>query len=588
MSYVFDRQTVSESQDDEAATAAPDQPGKTSAHRQVDARANDHGRAHEDAFGSQAPDRVDLASGSYEFATEAVAPGVETEMQRGHIYVLIPLLFIMVPAIATIIPRARAQWLQVAMWCALACHAAAYLFMLWIARSPEAYRPDLLSRAAVALAIATIPMVPFFGSESLFTGFVAVTLLIHNASAAHPYGLISTVTLGGAIFVTDLALNMGWMESPGFEAGPPENERSPILNSLSTITLFTLCYISGTGFRDRITHSFEALEDAARALAVRDDRLREARRELEQRNSVGQPGRLTGLSLGSHQLGLLIGRGGMGEVYAGTTADGRSSAVKVLRAGAVSSNHQLERFLREAEIVAAIDSPHVVRILEVGGLEAPVPYLAMERLSGHELHELLAEVGRLSPTDVTELVAQVASALDAAHRRGVVHRDLKPSNVMRVGRTWKLLDFGVARLLDETMTIGGFVGTPLYAAPEQIEAPTQVGPRTDIHALGKLAYEAITGTPPTPSGNPAAVLADVVNGLPPRPSTIAHVSSDVDAALRIALAKRPEDRYANALELAEAMRNAMAQELSPGLIERADQLCRKLAWGAGLHRDRPG
>jgi serine/threonine-protein kinase len=203
----------------------------------------------------------------------------------------------------------------------------------------------------------------------------------------------------------------------------------------------------------------------------------------------------------------------------------------------------------------------------------------MERLRGEDLAQMLRRIGKLSSSDVVELVRQVGRGLEAAKAAGVVHRDLKPQNVFRheTGEgdaiVWKVLDFGVAKAEAHsgTLTVNELVGTPQYMAPEQARRET-VDHRTDLYALGAIAYRALTGHPPFAGRDFAEVLMRVMTEMPDRPSTLVRLPREVDLVLAIALAKNPGDRFATATELADALEAALSFKLAAAIKTRAAPL----------------
>jgi serine/threonine-protein kinase len=208
----------------------------------------------------------------------------------------------------------------------------------------------------------------------------------------------------------------------------------------------------------------------------------------------------------------------------------------------------------------------------------------MERLHGHTLSAQLQGRSRLSSAELTELISAVCCGIEAAHAAGIIHRDLKPSNLFlhqREGKsTWKILDFGVSKFMDDgdTITAGAIVGTPAYMSPEQAKSG-ELSPQTDLYALGVITYRALTGRPAFSGKDLPAVLHSVVYDMPPKPSTIAELSPNYDALLAIAMAKDPGDRFANAAELAEAFVSAAGNELSAALRLRGETQMRKAPWG---------
>jgi serine/threonine-protein kinase len=316
------------------------------------------------------------------------------------------------------------------------------------------------------------------------------------------------------------------------------------------------------------------LDRAVRVAAQREALLQEARAELDRALAVGGSGRFSDQVLGSYRLGEVIGRGGMGEVYRGTHVNGGPpAAVKVLRAGNPDENRAV-RFLREAELTVALDSPNVVRVLELGDGRNGLPYIAMELLVGQDLATVLRERPRMPPQEVCELVAQVAAGLDAAARAGIIHRDIKPRNLFRHQPPhgpplWKILDFGMARYADDdgNLTHGNIVGTPSYMAPEQAQGKT-VGPAVDVYALGAVAFRALTGEPPVRGADMGTILYRVIHTEPPRASKLAALPAAVDAVFARALAKSPSERPSSATELAIALADALGYEAHTVTVER--------------------
>jgi serine/threonine-protein kinase len=238
--------------------------------------------------------------------------------------------------------------------------------------------------------------------------------------------------------------------------------------------------------------------------------------------------------------------------------------------------------LREVHIAAELDSPHVVRVLEVGSEGAPLPYLAMERLQGEDLAQILRRERRLKSTRVIELVRQAGRGIAAASAAGIVHRDIKPQNLFLCEgrpRLWKILDFGVSKRVasDGALTQGEAIGTPHYMAPEQATG-NEVDMRADLYGLGAIAYRALTGHQPFSGSDIAAILFKVVCAMPQRPSALVDVDPDVDLALAIALAKTPDKRFDDAEELADALAAALRGKLGDAYRRRAGELLAELPW----------
>jgi len=236
--------------------------------------------------------------------------------------------------------------------------------------------------------------------------------------------------------------------------------------------------------------------------------------------------------------------------------------------------------MREVRAASALDSPHVVRVLDASRPDDAVPFLAMERLRGETLGALLRGAERMEQGAIVDAIAQLAGALDLARVAGIVHRDLKPSNLFRTDTgTWKLLDFGAAALggSSGTLTEGAVIGTPGYMAPEQAQgAPTDH--RADLYALAAVVYRCATDRTPFAGDDLASLLFAMVERMPLRPRALAAVPPDVERFLAIGLAKHPDDRFQTAGELADALAAAYAGALPARLRERADALLARLPW----------
>ena len=198
----------------------------------------------------------------------------------------------------------------------------------------------------------------------------------------------------------------------------------------------------------------------------------------------------------------LLGKGAMGEVYEGTDEKlGRRVAIKILGRKHRESQEFKQRFIREGRSLAAMNHPNVVQIYSIGEHEGR-PYMAMEFLDGEDIGVLLKKNGPLHPGDAAEVICQAAIGLAQTQDVGVVHRDVKPSNLVVSGNQIKVTDFGLAKALEEDLSItatGVFVGTPDYLAPEQAMGK-EVDVKADIYALGCSLYHMCSGHPPFRKG----------------------------------------------------------------------------------------
>ncbi|MGI8594078.1 MAG: protein kinase domain-containing protein [Solirubrobacteraceae bacterium] len=249
----------------------------------------------------------------------------------------------------------------------------------------------------------------------------------------------------------------------------------------------------------------------------------------------------------------------MGVVYRATQISlERTVALKLVAPELAVDEGFRERFKRESKLAASIDHPHVIAIFEAGESDGQL-YVTMRFVDGIDLDELIAREGALAPERAAAIVAQVASALDAAHARGLVHRDIKPANVLLaqagVGDHAFLTDFGLTKRVEGTERLtqtGQWIGTLDYAAPEQIGGQG-VDARTDVYALGCLLFKAVTGRVPFAREEDVAKLWAHVNDAPPAPSaTRVGVPPALDDVVRRALAKQAEQRYPSAGDLGRA------------------------------------
>ncbi len=270
-------------------------------------------------------------------------------------------------------------------------------------------------------------------------------------------------------------------------------------------------------------------------------------------------------ALGRYEILEEIGRGSMGVVYrARDPRIGRVVALKTIAfsfpLGPGEEEEFLHRFYREAQVAGRLNHPNIVTIFDVGekGAEGDA-YIAMEYVTGTNLHDLLAGGGRLPLAQVAEVVESLARALDYAHENGIVHRDIKPANIVltETGQP-KILDFGIARVAAGGLTRPGrFFGTPNYMAPEQVTG-VDVDGRADHFSLAVILYQLLTGEKPFTGESVTAISYQVVNVDPPPPSKLnPALTAAFDRVLRKALSKRPSDRYPRGQDLAQDLTTAV-------------------------------
>jgi len=307
-----------------------------------------------------------------------------------------------------------------------------------------------------------------------------------------------------------------------------------------------------------------------------------------------------GNRLGPYEIVSPIGAGGMGEVWRGRdTRLGRDVAIKILP-DALAQNEQFRaRFEREAKTISSLNHPSICTLFDVGH-ENDMHFLVMELIEGESLADRLTK-GALPPDQVLRYGAQVADALDRAHKQGITHRDLKPGNVMLTKTGAKLLDFGLARSGIDGSPIQGMtemptqakpltqegtiLGTFQYMAPEQLEG-VEADARTDIFAFGALLYEMATGRRAFEGSSRTSLIAAIVSAQPPPISSVMPMTPPaLDHIVRKCLEKDPEDRWQSAHDVASELRwiseaGSQAGVAAPVTLRRKTR--ERLAWGLNL------
>lgn len=292
-----------------------------------------------------------------------------------------------------------------------------------------------------------------------------------------------------------------------------------------------------------------------------------------------QQARLAGaVGVPGYEIEGTLGRGGMGVVYKATQVGlNRVVALKMLIAGQYADPSLRARFLLEAESVAALEHPHIIRVFAFGE-SGGHPYLAMEFVPGGTLSERIRKGGPLPAKEATDLLAKLAGAVAHAHSRGVVHRDIKPLNVMlSADGEPRLTDFGLAKVgrADQNLSVTGqILGTPAYMAPEQAAGKVrEVGTAADVYALGAVLYDLLTGRPPFSGDSAAVTLQKVMTEEPARPRKLnASIPRDLETICMKCLEKDPARRYPTAQALADDLlrygRNEPITARPAGALER--------------------
>jgi serine/threonine-protein kinase len=280
--------------------------------------------------------------------------------------------------------------------------------------------------------------------------------------------------------------------------------------------------------------------------------------------------------VGKYRLVSLLGSGGMGAVWSAEHLGLKAPvAIKLLAPDLDGHADAIARFLREAQSAASLRSPHVVQVLDHGVDEATqTPFIAMELMEGESLAQRLSRVVRLSPAETSKVMTETARAVNRAHELGIVHRDLKPANLFLVrnddDEILKVLDFGLAkwRRAPGALTQGAatatnlVMGTPYYMSPEQMNGSRDADHRSDLWALGVIAFECLTGTRPYDGDNLIAVGMKVYSAPVPPLDAALSLPAELGAWFERALAKDPAQRFQSARELSEELRRICRADAS--------------------------
>ncbi|HEY5377328.1 MAG TPA: serine/threonine-protein kinase, partial [Polyangiaceae bacterium] len=277
---------------------------------------------------------------------------------------------------------------------------------------------------------------------------------------------------------------------------------------------------------------------------------------------------------GKYRIDGFLGAGGMGVVLSATHLElDAPVAIKIVRDDLAKDEQVVERLLFEARAVARMRSAHIVRVLDVAHLDSGAPYIVMEQLQGWDLQTVLAERGVLSVREAIRHILQACEGLAEAHGLGIVHRDLKPENLFLAttpeGVVLKILDFGISKDIGpaiaparcSTLTKeGSAVGSPYYMSPEQMRASPTLDARADIWSLGAILFELLTGKCPFEADTPAQLCTMVmVDDAPSLRSFSSRAPAALDAIVRRCLQKEPSARFQTVTDLADALRDFVAE-----------------------------
>ncbi len=446
------------------------------------------------------------------------------------------------------------------------------------------YNANSVGIGGVSLAFAYAATLYYMGpaSQAAMTGALGLYIFCLAGHAA--WSLAVYAALAVPHFLMSSLIMLGVIVDRGLITATQLPMVDQVALQACVQAVYVVALVAGRRSRRKLERTFSDLETAARLIAQRDALLNEAKRELERAVGVGGEGRFTDQTVGSFRLGNIIGRGGMGEVYdAIHVGTDMPAAVKLLGRNVTADPNSIARFAREAKAASALNSPYVVRVLEVSPENAPIPFLVMERLRGEDLASMLRREQHFAVPELLQIAQQVGSGLDAARNAGVIHRDIKPQNIFLARRedasaVWKVLDFGVSKLHgQQTLTNNQLVGTPDYMAPEQASGD-DVDYRADLYSLAAVLYRCVTLRAPFIENSLAVLLHRVINKMPPRPGSLARVPPDVDAFFAIGLSKRPDDRFVSGAELAEAFKMASEGTLPNELRARAARILEQTPW----------
>ncbi len=461
----------------------------------------------------------------------------------------------------------------------------AVIMMCWLLRNSymSSYNSTLVGAGGVSLALASTSALYFIGpfSQATMTGALGLYVFCMGRSARWAAAVYAALAAPHAALAA--LIICGVISDRGLIASSTLSFTDQIALHGCAQAVYAIAFFAGRASRLKLERVLGELERSTRVIAQRDALFNETKRELE-RSVWGADGRFTDQIIGPFRLGAVIGRGAMGDVYEAVHVETEvEAALKLLHRTVLDDATNIERFMREAQSAARVDSAHVVRIVEVSDAQAPVPYLAMERLRGEDLASMLRREQRLSSRDLVEFVQQVSRGLDAAWAAGVVHRDIKPQNLFLARgdsstSIWKILDFGMSKQVGQTsLTQNQLVGTLEYMAPEQA-AGGALDQRADLYGLCAVLYRCLASRPPFVEQSVPALVHKLLHEMPARPSSVARVSSELEAFLAIGLAKDPTDRYASGAALSEACAAAVASKLSAELHARAEAILARAPW----------
>ncbi len=471
-------------------------------------------------------------------------------MRVFHIFgILAPLTAIALSVMIGADPRA-----QKIFWAGAGVMSLANVGLVWLSGKPERWQPRPVGVLWIVATIGGVPpMLYYFGPFSAIVMVPILGIILISLGRSRWISLSIAVICISSHALLAIPIIAGWIDDIGLLSSIVATPGQLAIAEVLVLGFQVAAYMLGRWARRTNTEAISELQNAMQLIGDQQQALAEVKDDVARQKHADE-GRWTGQVMGGFKIGLVLGRGAMGDVYEAVGADGRSIALKLLNTRSAASESLIDRFHREMNVAARLSSPNIVQVIALSPPDAVVPYIAMERLYGTDLATRLRTDPRMPSDEISVLLDQVARGLEVARIAGVVHRDLKPHNLfLHEGATWKILDFGVSKLVgsEGTLTGEGVVGTPQYMAPEQASGG-QVTHLADVYALGAIAYRCLTGRSPFKGKDLAELVYQLVHQPPIRPSVLGKVSPQVEAVLAIAMAKDPRRRYPSAVSFAQA------------------------------------
>jgi serine/threonine-protein kinase len=435
------------------------------------------------------------------------------------------------------------------------------MFALGWSERPGRPRHAFQLAVLIVLSATTAPVGWLFGPNAAYAALLALVLVVVGMTTGH--SRVRFPALGGWLVYATIAIGQATVAAlvlqgtlsdssllPVQPAGHPQWHHAAAHAALQIS--YIAAFLAGRAYSARYMRLSDELDAAIQRAARREALLDEARAAYQRALAVGRHGMFSGQQIGRFRLGDLIGRGGTGEVYdARDLEDGTIAAVKLMRGERLRDPVEVERFVAAARVAIGVAHPHVVRVREVGGLDAAIPYLAMEKLDGTSLARLVTERGRLDRATVRALVADACAALEAIHAAGLAHGDVSPNNLIATPGGWKLIDFGATRASGTAIA----AGTPRFVAPECL-SDARGSASADLYGLAACAYLALTGAEPLAEIPPRGLAHATATRMPLDPR-LREVDNAIAYVLQIGLAKSPGERFEDVPAFRAAMLDAI-------------------------------